>query len=192
MNTPSHAILNLFILHQQMRNQASPAIFIGAILPDIPIFVFFFLMKFVYRLPSQQIWSEAYYQPFWQAVVSTFHSIPIAFIGWLIAHFCGWKLIEVGFISMLIHDFLDLPVHNHDAHRHFYPLSNYRFISPISYWDTKHYGGIVAFVEISLVLLASIYLFGSMRSYFTKGLLIAVNILYWLGYVRFYLRGYFG
>ena len=56
MNTPSHAILNLVIFNQQLRDQASPAILIGAVLPDIPIFVFYLLMKFVYRLPEKQIW----------------------------------------------------------------------------------------------------------------------------------------
>ncbi|WP_225896394.1 hypothetical protein [Amazonocrinis nigriterrae] len=55
MNTPSHAILNLFILNQQMRTQASGAVFIGVILPEVLIFLFYFLMKFGYRLPSNQI-----------------------------------------------------------------------------------------------------------------------------------------
>jgi hypothetical protein len=188
MNTPSHAILNLFILNRQVGIQANHAIFIGAILPDIPIFFFYFVMKFVYRLPSRQIWSEVYYQPFWQAIISTFHSLPLALMGVLIAHFCSWRLIEAGFMSMVLHDLLDLPVHNHDAHRHFFPFSNYRFISPISYWDTKHYGGIVAFVEILLVLVASMALFSTMRSPLAKGLLVAVNIFYWVGYFRFYLK----
>jgi hypothetical protein len=188
MNTPSHAILNLFILNRQVGIQANNAIFIGAILPDIPIFFFYFVMKFVYRLPSRQIWSEVYYQPFWQAIISTFHSLPLALMGVLIAHFCSWRLIETGFMSMVLHDLLDLPVHNHDAHRHFFPFSNYRFISPISYWDTKHYGGIVAFVEILLVLVASMALFSTMRSPLAKGLLVAVNIFYWVGYFRFYLK----
>ncbi len=188
MNTPSHAILNLFVFKQQMQNAASYAIFIGAILPDIPIFVFYFLMKFVYRLPPQQIWSEAYYQPFWQGIISTFHSIPLALIGLLIAHILSWQLIEIGFMSMVLHSLLDLPVHNNDAHRHFFPFSDYRFISPISYWDRKHYGGIVALVEIFLVLLASIHLFPLLRSHLSKGLLIAVNLLYWMGYFKFYFR----
>ncbi|MBD2209058.1 hypothetical protein H6G64_16085 [Calothrix sp. FACHB-156] len=188
MNTPSHAILNLVVFNQQVRNQASYAIFIGAILPDVPIFLFYFLMKFIYRLPSRQIWSEAYYQPFWQGIISIFHSIPLALIGLIIAHFLNWKLIEVGFSSMVLHSLLDLPVHHNDAHRHFFPFSNYRFISPISYWDRNHYGGIIAFVEISLVLVASIYLFPTMRSPFTKGLLIIINVFYWGAYLRFYLK----
>ncbi|MBD2440317.1 hypothetical protein [Nostoc sp. FACHB-110] len=188
MNTPSHAILNLFILNRQIGTQVNNAICIGAILPDIPIFLFYFVMKFVYRLPSRQIWSEVYYQPFWQTIISTFHSLPLALIGVLIAHFCSWRLIEVGFMSMVLHDLLDLPVHNHDAHRHLFPFSNYRFISPISYWDTNHYGKIVAFVEILLVFIASISLFSTMRSLLTKVLLITVNIFYWVGYFWFYLK----
>ncbi|MBE9199530.1 MULTISPECIES: hypothetical protein [unclassified Nodularia (in: cyanobacteria)] len=71
MNTPSHAILNLVIFNQQLRDQASPAILIGAVLPDIPIFMFYLVMKFVYRLPEKQIWSDVYDQPFWQNIGST-------------------------------------------------------------------------------------------------------------------------
>ncbi|QSJ16417.1 hypothetical protein JYQ62_32610 [Nostoc sp. UHCC 0702] len=189
MNTPSHAILNLFILNQKIQPQANRAIFIGAILPDIPIFLFYFLMKFGYRLPSHQIWSTVYYQPFWQAIFSTFHSIPLAIIGIVIAHFYNWQVLELLLISVLLHCLFDLPVHNNDAHRHFFPFSNYRFISPISYWDPKHYGNIVAFGEILLVFMASISLFISMRSPFSKGLLLLVNLFYWIGYFRFYLRG---
>ncbi|MFN6572595.1 hypothetical protein [Dendronalium sp. ChiSLP03b] len=190
MNTPSHAILNLFIINQQLQTQANRAIFIGAILPDIPIFLFYFLMKFGYRLPPYQIWSEVYYQPSWQAIFSAFHSIPLGVIGIVIAHFLSWKLLEVGFISVLLHCLLDLPIHNNDAHRHFFPFSNYRFISPISYWDRKHYGSIVALVEILLVFLTSIYLFMTMRSHLSRGLLLIVNLFYWIGYFRFYLRGH--
>lgn len=178
MNTPSHAILNLVIFNQQIRTQSSPAILIGAVLPDIPIFVFYFLMKFVYRLPEKQIWSEVYYQPFWQAVVSTFHSIPLALLGILIGHIANWQVIEVGCISMVLHSLLDLPVHNDDAHRHFFPFSNYRFISPFSYWDVNHYGRIVALVEMLLVLAASIYIFPGIQVYVGAVLLIAVNVFY--------------
>lgn len=66
MNTPSHAILNLVIFHQQLRDQASPAILIGAVLPDSPIFVFYLVIKFVYPLPEKPICSDVYDQPFWQ------------------------------------------------------------------------------------------------------------------------------
>ncbi|TVP60346.1 MAG: hypothetical protein EA343_17630 [Nodularia sp. (in: Bacteria)] len=188
MNTPSHAILNLVIFNQQLRDQASPAILIGAVLPDVPIFVFYLLMKFVYRLPEKQIWSEVYYQPFWQGIVSTFHSVPLAVLGLLIAHFWNWQLIEIGFISMVLHSLLDFPVHNNDAHRHFFPLNNYRFISPVSYWDRHHYGAIAALVEFILVIGATVFLFSSTLTHWGKGMLVAVNVFYLVGYYRFYLK----
>ena len=95
---------------------------------------------------------------------------------------------EIGFISMVMHSLLDLPVHNDDAHRHFFPFSDYRFISPFSYWDVNHYGAIVAFVEMSLVLASTVYLFSAFRSYWVRGLMVSVNVVYLFGYFRFYLR----
>ncbi|MCL1468070.1 hypothetical protein [Argonema galeatum] len=187
MNTPSHAILNLFFLGRQTQPQANLPIFIGAILPDIPIFVLYGWAKLIARLPERQIWSETYYEPFWQNIVATFHSIPLALLGCVIVYKLGWKNLQILCISMVLHSLLDLPVHNDDAHRHFFPLSNYRFISPISYWDRQHYGGIVSVVEISLVLLATFPVFNLIQSWIGKGLVIAIDVVY--VYFLFRFRG---
>lgn len=185
MNTPSHAILNLFLLGKKSLPQANIPIFIGAILPDIPIFVLYGWAKLIARLPEKQIWTETYYQPFWQNIVALFHSIPLAVIGWLIAYKFGWEKMQILCLSLVLHSCLDLPVHNDDAHRHFFPFSNYRFISPISYWDTDRYGAIVSIIEILLVMLATFPVFNLVQSPIGKGLLIAINIVY---LVFFYLR----
>lgn len=182
MNTPSHAIINLAILGQQDKPQFNLAIVFGAILPDIPIFVFYFVAKVVQKLPEKTIWTEAYYQPFWQNIIALLHSFPLACIAWIIARSQGWKIAEIIFLSMVWHSVFDLPVHSEDAHRHFFPLSNYRFISPISYWNPKHYGNIVSFVERLLVAGTSIYVFPAVISYVGKGLILAVNLVYWLSY----------
>ena len=188
MNTPSHAIINLTLLSKPQLPQANLAIVIGGILPDIPIFIFYFWAKFIASLPEAKIWSEAYYQPLIQNLVAIFHSIPLAIIGLLISYYFGWQILQVVCISLVLHSLLDLPVHNDDAHRHFFPFSNYRFISPISYWDPKHYGSIVALIEILLVLLATLRVFPGINSVIGKGLMILVNIFYWSAYIYFYLR----
>ncbi len=188
MNTPSHAIINLALLTKTQLPQANIAIVIGGILPDIPIFIFYFWAKFIARLPEAKIWSEAYYQPLIQNLVAIFHSIPLAIIGLLISYYFDWQIMQVICISLVLHSLLDLPVHNDDAHRHFFPFNNYRFISPISYWDPKHYGSIVALIEILLVLLATLRVFPGINSVVGKGLIILVNIFYWSGYIYFYLR----
>lgn len=178
MNTPSHAILNLFILGRKSLPQANLPIFIGAILPDIPIFVLYAWAKLIARLPEKQIWTETYYQPFWQNIVALFHSIPLALIGWIIAYKFGWEKIQILCLSLVLHSCFDLPVHNDDAHRHFFPFSNYRFISPISYWDKKHYGSIVSLIEILLVFLATFPVFTLIQSWIGKGFLIVINVIY--------------
>ncbi|MEZ2225289.1 MAG: hypothetical protein ACBR12_10210 [Microcoleus sp.] len=190
MKTPSHAIINLAILGQRQLPQANLIIAIGGILPDIPIFLFYFWAKYIARLPSATIWSQAYYEPFVQNIVALFHSIPLAAIGWVIADYFGWESIQILFLSMILHSLGDLPVHNDDAHRHFFPFSNYRFISPFSYWDRKHYGSIVSVVEMLLVLLSTFRVFGFVHSYVGKGLLILVNCFYLIGSVSFYVRSW--
>ncbi|MEG4798997.1 hypothetical protein QUB63_02640 [Microcoleus sp. ARI1-B5] len=188
MKTPSHAIINLAILGKPQLPQFNLIIAIGGILPDIPIFLFYFWAKYIARLPEAKIWSEAYYEPLNQNIVALFHSIPLAVIGWLIAYYFGWQNVQILFLSMILHSLGDWPVHNDDAHRHFFPFSNYRFISPISYWDRKHYGSIVSLVEMLLVLLSTFRVFGFVNSYGGKILLILVNCFYWIGYVSFSLR----
>ena len=193
MNTPGHYILNLAVLGKTIapkNNIAMPsagvAIAIGAILPDVPIFIFYFVAKYIYRMPEGKIWSEAYYEPFWQNIVALFHSIPLALIGAVICYFLDSQPGVILCISMVCHSLLDLPVHNDDAHRHFFPFSDYRFISPFSYWDTNHYGKIVAFIEMALVIAVNPIVLGLLNSPCTKGIVIAIDLFYILGYFRFY------
>jgi hypothetical protein len=191
MKTPSHAIINLAILGRSQQSELNLLIVTGGILPDIPIFLFYFWAKYIARLPEATIWSKAYYEPFVQDIVALFHSIPLAVIGCLIAYYFGWQSVQILFLSMILHSLGDLPVHNDDAHRHFFPFSNYRFISPISYWDRKHYGSIVSFVEMLLVLLSTYRVFDFVNSYLGKGLLILVNCFYLIGAVFLYVRTLF-
>ena len=187
MNTPSHYILNLAFLGKTIAPKNNIAIAIGAILPDVPIFIFYFVAKFIYKLPESKIWSEAYYEVFWQNTIALFHSIPLALIGAIIFFRLDWKPGMILCISMICHSLLDLPVHHDDAHRHFFPFSNYRFISPFSYWDVNHYGTIVAFIEISLVLGVNSIVMGLLKTSFTKGIVIAIDLIYVFAYCRFYL-----
>lgn len=188
MKTPSHAIINLAILGRTQHSELNLLIVTGGVLPDIPIFLFYFWAKYVVRLPEATIWSESYYEPFVQNIVALFHSMPLAAIGWLIAYYCGWQNVQILFISMILHSLGDLPVHHDDAHRHFFPFSNYRFISPFSYWDRNHYGAIVSVVEMLLVLASTCRILGFVNSYIGKGLLILVNCFYFIGMLFFYVR----
>jgi hypothetical protein len=176
MNTPSHAILNLLVLSGFAPNATLP-ILIGAVIPDVPMFVLVVWAR-VQRIPASEVWSTVYWQPFWQDFTHGFHSIPIALIIAIMAHLLRVDWLKWLCISAILHSLGDLPVHHDDAHRHFLPLSQYRFISPISYWDRQYYGQTVACIEILLVVAASIYLFPRTGFWLGKAALVSVNVAY--------------
>ncbi|BAZ44680.1 hypothetical protein NIES4102_16920 [Chondrocystis sp. NIES-4102] len=187
MNTPGHYIINLALLGKTITTFHNTAIALGAILPDLPIFSFYLINKYIYHLPETEIWSKAYYESFWQNIIASFHSIPLALLGTLICYYFNWQTGVLLFVSMICHSLFDLPVHNNDAHRHFYPFSDYRFISPFSYWDKNHYGQIVAFLEMLLILVSSPLAISLLNLPWTKGIVILIDLYYLLLYYRFYL-----
>lgn len=86
---------------------------------------------------------------------------------------------------MGVHVAGDLPLHHDDAHRHLFPFSDWRFESPVSYWDPAHYGGYVAALETLLVAVGCAVLFRRFRTPALRGLVVvlgAVYAFYW-GYV---------
>lgn len=185
MNTPSHIILNLAFIGQRS-GQTNLVIAFGSLLPDLPIFGFYLWAKFIAKVPESKIWSELYFQDPCQTFVALSHSIPIALLVWSIAYLNGWETLQFICLSCLLHSLEDFPVHHDDAHRHFFPFSNYRFISPISYWDPKHYGAIVAAVELGSVAISSFLVFPRIQFWLGRSLLILVNSLSIFAYFRFY------
>lgn len=44
------------------------------------------------------------------------------------------------FLSMFLHSIADFLLHHDDAHSSLVPFTNWKFQSPVSYYDTRHYG----------------------------------------------------
>lgn len=106
-------------------------------------------------------------------------AINLLLLGW----YFRWPLLVLLCASMLLHIFADLPLHNDNAHQHFFPLLEWRFESPVSYWDPAHYGIWASLFEIFAVTAASIFLCWrhiQLRPWATG--IFAIYLLYW-GYV---------
>ncbi len=67
MNTPAHLMLNLGLLGRNKPRSQQVAVLAGAILPDVPLFVFYFWEKVWRALPEPVIW-EQYFDARWQIV----------------------------------------------------------------------------------------------------------------------------
>lgn len=185
MNTQSHVIINVALLNRKDKPHLQRYLLLGALMPDLPMFVFFVVEALIFGHPQQQIWSERYFLPQWQNFIDIFNAVPLVLIVLGIGYclkseavmFCCW--------SMLLHCAADFFLHHDDAHRHLFPLLQFRFSSPISYWDAARYGRIVSLVEIVITIAASIFLFPHLRSRIARVVLIVVNLLSVLLYIGF-------
>ncbi len=151
MNTPAHIVLNLLCIGRQDSTSVLIPVAIGGLLPDLPMFLFYGIEK-LKGTPERVIWRQAYYEPGWQNFIDLFNSIPLLLVGLGLAFWLGSRSSVLLFVSMLLHIAGDLPLHHDDGHRHLFPLSDWRFESPVSYWDPNHYGNIVTVVEVLAVI----------------------------------------
>jgi len=153
MVTTTHAILNAAILGRKEKPTHHWPAVIGAILPDVPMFVYFAF----YLLNHNHIHFNAGYLNEYhlrQSWVDWGHSIPLALALALICRLINFQSGIYFSLSLFLHSLEDLPVHASYAHRHFLPFSHFRYFSPISYWEPQYHANIVAPIEWLLVLIA--------------------------------------
>ena len=158
MDTGAHIICNLVVQSRSSESRIFAAVLIGAILPDLPIMLFYAWESLVMNSAESEIWSELYFLPAWQNFFDTFNSLPLIAVLLALGIYFKKQLISVVALSMALHVLLDLPFHHDDAHRHFFPFSDWRFFSPVSYWDPKYHGDIMHIVQILIVIIGLVVL----------------------------------
>jgi hypothetical protein len=181
MNTPAHVILNLFLLRGEEKKSNQAAVTFGALLPDLPIYGFYFYEKVIQKVPESVIWRKHYLLGSWQNFFDVFHSIPLAAAGLALSVLKRAKTCVLLFVSILLHLVTDFFLHNDDAHGHFFPLTDWRFYSPVSYWDPQHHGTIATWIEIGVTVFLGIFLI----RYFKLALNRVWTILWLLFYMAY-------
>jgi LexA-binding, inner membrane-associated putative hydrolase len=152
MMTTTHALISCGLLARQNSRARNWAAGLGAVLPDVPMVVLYATDRIVYGMSEQEIWDQRYWTDAWQIPVAITHSIPLVLIAFAAAHIYRSETVKVFALSVLLHIACDMPVHHDDAHMHFWPLSNWKFISPVSYWDERYYGSVVSKAELAIAL----------------------------------------
>ena len=158
MDTGAHIICNLVVQSRSSESRIFAAVLVGAILPDLPIMLFYAWESLVMNSAESEIWSELYFLSGWQNFFDTFNSLPLIAALLALGIYFKKQLISVLALSMALHVLLDLPFHHDDAHRHFFPFSDWRFFSPVSYWDPKYHGDIMHIVQIVIVIIGLVAL----------------------------------
>jgi hypothetical protein len=158
MNTPAHIVLNTVALARGRFQRFVWPVALGALLPDLPMFGFYAYQRGWLGVPEHVIWSQTYFLPHWQRFFDAFNSLPLI----ALAAFFAWRARRPVWVaclaSMALHCVADLLLHHDDAHGHLWPLADWRFRSPVSYWDPRHHGIYFGVLELVASIAASIAL----------------------------------
>lgn len=154
MNTPTHTLLALAVLSKKGDRKRNIAVFIGSLIPDLAIYIWAPYQSIVNGVSGKELWGELYFADPMQNLIAWFNSVPIyallALIGYVARDKVWGKLLLVFSLAALTHMATDLPFHADDAYRHFWPLTDWRFYSPLSYWDRNYHSFWVSLFEIGL------------------------------------------
>jgi len=183
VNTPAHAVLNLVLLGATKESNRALPVLVGAVLPDLPIVVLYAYER-LRGMPEAWIWGTAYYDPHWQAVIDALHSFPLILAVLGVAGFFRWRRVGLVCASMLLHAAADFFLHHDDAHRHLFPLLDWRFASPISYWDPRYFGNVIGLAEAIGVVAAGALIARTTPSPSVRWAVTGIALLY-VGFLMF-------
>lgn len=151
MNTPAHLTFGLAAFGRPGAAGITAAALLGALLPDLSLYLLAGWELGLRGTDPETVFREMYYSDAWQRIFAVDNSIPL----WGVVLAAGlalrrpWVAVLAG--AALLHLVFDLALHHDDARRHFWPLSDWVFVSPVSYWDPAHHGRIVGILEIAAV-----------------------------------------
>lgn len=204
MNTQTHLLLAAALFCRPERPKRNAVVLAGAFVPDLGVYGLFAWSK-IAGVPEADVWRRIYFAEPMQTIQAVFNSVPLYAL-LLIAGMAllapmsrpvaagagtfdggggswwsfvdGRSLLGLFALAALLHLAGDLPLHADDAHRHFWPLTDWRFFSPVSYWDRDHYGGIFSIIEAMLGIALAVVLFRRFRAWWVRALCVLAVIVY--------------
>lgn len=181
MNTPAHLLIGTAIFGRGGGPKTAAAAMVGALLPDLSLYVMGSVAHFYLGIPRQVVFDELYYSPAWQTVFA----IDNSFFVWGALCACAllskrpWAVALTA--SALCHLCLDFPLHHDDGRPHFWPLSGWVFESPFSYWDRRQGAFWVAPIEAAASVVAAIAIWRACLGPWISGLtVLLVAAEFWI------------
>lgn len=165
MNTPAHAIFGLAAFGRPGRPAVTAAAFAGGLVPDISLFVMVGWARFVMDVPAGTIFRQYYYSDAWMSVFAVDNSFLLWGLLLGLALWRGWEKLTAFAGAGLLHLACDFPLHNHDARPQFWPLTDWVFRSPFSYWDNSHHAAVIEPLEIGACVVLTALILWRFRSW---------------------------
>lgn len=179
MNTPAHVIFATAAFARPFERKRTFAAMAGALAPDLSLYLMAATSLYVLGLSPNYVFNTLYFSEAWQQVFKVDNSFLVWGAGFALA---WWYQARNGMVfaaSGLMHLALDFPLHHDDGRPHFWPISDWVFQSPVSYWDRAHHATIVGPIEMALSALFCVIMmlrFTSLRSRLLIGALAILQL----------------
>lgn len=176
MNTPAHLILGAALFARPDRRWTSLAALSGSFLPDASLYFMVFWNKWVRGMSEGQIFGVEYFSPYWQGVFAVDNSVIVWGTGLAVSALVRLPLGIIFFAAGLVHLVFDFALHHDDGRAHFWPLSDWVFESPVSYWDSAAFGNVVGPMELALSLVLLVLLWRRFAGRFARAGLVLLGM----------------
>ncbi len=170
MLTSSHIIIGAVVTSRpHFKPWQLMLAWVGGFMPDLPIFLMVAYSRLV-NGPGYNLWRKPdglYWQEPWQTFGSVANSFPLWALVVILAlvlfkYSSRFKIFGLGLlifsVGYFLHISVDFVTHADDAYPQFWPITDWRFFSPISYWQPEYYGRIVGVIEAIMGLAIVTYL----------------------------------
>lgn len=186
MNTQTHILMGALLFGRKVSRTAWAGA-LGGIAPDVPMLAIVGILR-MSGYGFGDIFGRLYWENWWQVSNAIGHNFLIwsaVFAGslWLArrpeALPDGRAAIVAAFSgSALLHSAIDFICHREDAHMQFWPLTRWKFVSPVSYWDPAHFGREFGLFEAGLGMVMAVALFRIWRKWPVRAALALAMLLY--------------
>ncbi len=177
MNTPAHLIFGAAAFARPGNRAVTVAAILGSLVPDLSLYLMVTVSIWGMGIPPHQVFDRLYFSDSWQAVFAVDNS----FVLWgLLLAFALWlekPALTTFAAAGLLHLACDFPLHNDDARRQFWPLSDWVFHSPFSYYDQRRYGDVIGPLEVACCALLSVVLWRRFTGGRARALILATLAL---------------
>lgn len=175
MNTPAHMIVGMAAFGKPGQRRVTLAAVAGGFVPDLSLFVMVGVWVYLLGIEPRIVFGQLFYSESWQNVFAIDNSFFLWGAVLAAALWRRWAVLAAFASSGLLHLLFDFLLHNGDARQHFWPLSDWVFNSPLSYWDRNYYGNIVGTVELVGALILCLWMLIRFRSWAMRGVVVALG-----------------
>lgn len=176
MNTPAHLIFGLTAFGKAHQPAITAAALAGAIIPDLSLYLLAGYELGIAGTEPRVVFGEMYYSDAWQRIFRVDNSMILWGIALVIGLMARAPVVIALCSAVLLHLVLDFGFHHDDGRAHFWPITNWIFESPVSYWDPRHYGTLVGGLEVFVALLCCVVLWRRFTGRWMRGVIVALGL----------------